>query len=49
MSKTKEELELLKQEYKSLNDKLLELSDEELRLVTGGMNLKPLVDRIVLK
>ena len=34
--KTKEELELLKQEYESLNNKLKELSEDELKIVTGG-------------
>ena len=37
--KTKEELNALKNEYESLNKKLLELSDEELELVSGGYAL----------
>ena len=36
MAKTKEELNQLKQEYESLNNKLKELSDDELKLVIGG-------------
>ena len=34
--KTKEELDELKIEYKLLNEKLKELSDDELKQVTGG-------------
>ncbi|MDO5445808.1 MAG: bacteriocin [Eubacteriales bacterium] len=34
--KTKEELNTLKEEYKSLQKKLSELTDDELSLVTGG-------------
>ena len=36
MAKTKEELNELKIEYESLNEKLKELSDDELKQVTGG-------------
>lgn len=36
MKKTQEELIQLKDEYESLNDKLKDLSDEELKQVTGG-------------
>lgn len=36
MEKTKEELMQLKQEYDSLNDKLKDLSEEELKEVVGG-------------
>lgn len=36
MSKTQEELNLLKQEYKTLSIKLKELTDEEIKQVTGG-------------
>ena len=35
--KTKEELDELKIEYKSLYEKLKELSDDELKQVTGGI------------
>ena len=37
MSKTKEELKILKNEIESLNKKLSELSDDELKEVTGGI------------
>ena len=36
MAKTKEELNVLKKEFESLNSKLAELSEEELAEVTGG-------------
>ena len=36
MAKTNEELSTLKQEYETLNNKLRELSEEELNVVTGG-------------
>ena len=36
MSKTKEELNALKKEVESVNEKLKELTEEELELVTGG-------------
>lgn len=36
MAKTKEELNVLKQEYETLTTKLQELSEEELKMVTGG-------------
>ena len=38
MKKTKEELNELKQECKEMGSKLRELSDDELNLVTGGIN-----------
>ena len=34
--KTKEQLKQLKEEYEALNIKLKELTEEELKLVTGG-------------
>lgn len=37
MAKTKEELNQLKQELESLANKLEELSEEELKMVTGGV------------
>lgn len=40
MTKTQEELEQLKLEYESLSNKLKELSDEELKIVTGGTEVK---------
>ena len=36
MAKTKEELNLLKEEFDNLSKKLYELTDEELTQVTGG-------------
>ena len=36
MPKTKEELTQLKTEYETLNNKLKELSDDELKTVVGG-------------
>lgn len=36
MTKTKEELNKIKEEYDSLKRKINELSDEELKEVTGG-------------
>ena len=35
--KTKEELNTIKEEVESLNEKLAELTDEELEQVTGGI------------
>ena len=40
MAKTKEELNELKQEYETLTTKLKELTDEELKEVTGGWSPK---------
>ena len=40
MSKTKEELNELKEEVEALNKKLHELTDEELEQVTGGLTQK---------
>ena len=39
MAKTQEELTQLKKEYETLNNKLKELTEDELRLVTGGSSL----------
>ena len=36
MAKTQEELNTLKVEYETLNNKLKELTEEELNIVTGG-------------
>ena len=41
MSKTKEELNALKEEVDNLNDKLKELTPEELEQVTGGSRKGP--------
>ena len=38
MAKTKEELDQLKQECESLASKLKELTDDELKQVTGGLS-----------
>ena len=37
MAKTQEELNELKNEYETLNNKLKELTDDELTQVTGGL------------
>lgn len=37
---TNEELEQLKKKYNELNDKLKELSEEELEIITGGVYKK---------
>ena len=39
MPKTKEELNALKEEVVNLNEKLRELTDEELEQVTGGYEI----------
>ena len=39
MAKTQEELTQLKSEYETLKNKLKELSDEELKQVTGGTDI----------
>lgn len=40
MAKTQEELNQLKVECETLNNKLKELTDEELNIVTGGTGIK---------
>ena len=40
MTKTQEELNDLKQEYETLNNKLKELNEDELKFVTGGVYKK---------
>ena len=40
MEKTQEELDQIKLEYESMIEKLKELSDEELEIVTGGSGPK---------
>ena len=42
--KTKEELNALKEDVKTLNKKLHELTDEELAQVSGGRYIQDLVD-----
>ena len=39
MAKTKEELQELKNEYESLNNKLKELTEDELKEVCAGVNI----------
>ena len=39
MAKTKEELDTLKIEYETLNNKLNELTDDELKMVVGGKSV----------
>ena len=38
MAKTQEELKVIKEEVETLNEKLAELTEEELAQVTGGVN-----------
>ena len=42
MAKTKEELNLLKIEYETVTNKLKELTEEELNMVTGGEDITEL-------
>lgn len=46
--KTKAELNALKEEVKTLNAKLAELSDDELALVTGGTLPKDFYENVIL-
>ena len=47
--KTKEELNALKEEVETLNKKLAELTEDELKLVTGGIDLrKDLYENIII-
>lgn len=39
MAKTQEELNTLKEEVEKLNEKLVELTEEELKLVIGGVTV----------
>ena len=43
MAKTKEELNVLKNEYKILTTKLQELSEDELGYVVGGIEMEPTI------
>lgn len=52
MAKSKEELDVLKQEYESLVEKLKELSEDELITITGGEHRMPEIredEKYVLK
>ena len=46
--KTKEELNALKEEVKTLNKKLAELTEDELMQVTGGILPKDYYENIIL-
>lgn len=41
MAKTQEELDVIKEEVETLNNKLKELTDKELEQVYGGLKLDP--------
>ena len=47
MSKTKEELDALKEEINKVNKKICELTPEELEQVTGGIKLEVKVGEIL--
>ena len=47
MSKSKEELNALKEEVETVNEKLQELTEEELEKVTGGVGAGVCVSHIV--
>ena len=48
MAKTQEELNTLKNEYKTVTNKLKELNDEELGYVTGGgLKINPLSPKTI--
>ena len=44
MSKSKEELNKLKEEVETVNKKLQELTEEELEQVTGGSNISTMLE-----
>ena len=46
MAKTQEELNKLKNEYELVTNKLKELTDEELKIVTGGLSNDEKIDRV---
>ena len=47
MAKTKEELDALKEEINKVNEKICELTPEELEQVTGGINPPTMFDNSV--
>ena len=47
MTKTKEELDQLKQECETLANKLKELTDDELKQVTGGASVDESLTKMV--
>ena len=44
--KTKEELNVLKEEVETLNKKLAELTEEELAQVSGGWDVPPVIEDV---
>ena len=48
MSKTKEELNKLKEEVESVNEKLHELTEEEIAQVSGGVETRVIVTQHVV-
>ena len=48
MSKTKEELNALKKEVEAVNEKLAELTPEEIAQVTGGVQLADTVKTAIV-
>ena len=46
MAKTQDELNQIKNEYESLNNKLKELSDDELQLVLGGITIEEYISNM---
>ena len=49
MSKTKEELDALKEEINKVNEKICELTPEELEQVTGGRAGGPIGEAVIAK
>ena len=47
MSKTKKELDTLKEEVEAVNEKLAELTPEELKEVTGGATYRNMFENCV--
>ncbi len=51
MSKTKEELNKIKEEVEAVNEKLAELTEEEIAQVSGGLGpvvlSKPVIEHVV--
>ena len=48
MSKTKEELNAIKEEVEAVNEKLAELTEEEIAQVTGGVQLADMVKTAIV-
>ena len=49
MSKTKEELNALKEEVEAVNEKLAELTEEEIAQVSGGVESYALIGKFVFE